>query len=169
MFSRSSSGSASDLAKKREIEKKLLETAMAECTRMLEAMRNLPPPATERSRQRLESYLKDHPKIPLDFKRKALADARAHECAANMRAADEALRKALTGARHDDLKERSRLIGEARNLSAKAASLGADEEFKAAVKRKIEIIMLTGGVEHDGPTVAKPLSKGPVTPNHAKE
>jgi hypothetical protein len=168
MFSRSS-GSGSDLAKKRELEQKALERAMADCTRMLEGMRNLPPPATERQRQRLEGFIKEHSKIPMDFKRKTLAEARQHECASNMRAADEALKKALGLARRDDHKERSRLIGEARNFGNKAASLGADEEFKAAVKRKIDIIMMTGGVEHEGPTVAKPLSTAPVTPNHAKE
>ncbi len=168
MFSRSSS-SASDLAKKRELEKKLLESAMAECTKMVNSMRELPPPAAERIRQRLDAYLKDQKKIPLDFKRKVTGEARSLECAANMRAADAALKKALNLARRDDHKERTRLIGEARTFGAKAASLGADEEFKAAVKRKIDIIMLTGGVEHDGPTIAKPLSTAPVNPNHAKE
>ncbi|HWI29654.1 MAG TPA: hypothetical protein VN668_21950 [Stellaceae bacterium] len=168
MFSRPSSSSASDLAKKRELEQKLLEQAMAECTKITDSMRDLQPPAAERVRQRLDSYLKDHPKIPLDFKRKVTAQARAHECSANMRAADAALKKALADARHDAVKERSRLIGEARNFASKAASLGADEEFKAAVKRKIEIIMLTGGVEHEGPTVAKPLDRAPTNPHHAK-
>ncbi len=169
MFSRSSASSASDLAKKRELERKLLEQSMAECTKMVDSMRELPPPAVERIRQRLDAYIKDHKNIPLDFKRKALADARTHECAANMRAADAALKKALNLARHDDHKERSRLIGDARNFGNKAASLGADEEFKAAIKRKIDIIMLTGGVEHDGPTVAKPLDTAPKNPHHAKE
>jgi ribosomal protein L16 Arg81 hydroxylase len=169
MFSRSSSSSASDLAKKRELEQKQLEQSMAECTKIVDSMRDLQPAAAERVRQRLDAYLKDHPKIPLDFKRKVTAQARTHECAANMRAADAALKKALGDARNDAIKERSRLIGEARNFSNKAASLGADEEFKAAVKRKIEIIMLTGGVEHEGPTIAKPLDKAPANPHHAKE
>jgi ribosomal protein L16 Arg81 hydroxylase len=168
MFSRSSS-SASELAKKREAERKALESAMAECTKMVNSMSELPPPAVERIRQRLESYLKDRKNIPLDFKRKVTTEARGHECAANMRAADAALKKALSLARHDDTKERTKLIGEARSFAAKAASFGADDEFKAAVKRKIDIIMMTGGVEHEGPTVAKPLSTAPVTPNHAKE
>jgi hypothetical protein len=168
MFSRSST-SSSDLAKQRELEKKLLEQAQAECRKMVDSMHDLSPAAAERTRQRLDGYLKDHPKIPLDFKRRVLGEARAHECAASMRAADAALKKALADARHDDRKERSRLVGEARNHAAKAASLGADEEFQIAVRRKIEIIMLTGGVEHDGPTAAKPLSTAPANPHHAKE
>jgi hypothetical protein len=169
MFSRSSSSSSSDLAKKRELEKKQLEQSMAECTKILDSMRALEPGPAERVRQRLESYFKDHPKIPMDFKRKTLADARVFECAANMRAADIALRKALSDARHDAVKERTKLIGDARTFGNKAASLGADEEFKAAVKRKIEIIMMTGGVEHEGPTKAKPRDTAPVNPHHAKE
>jgi hypothetical protein len=168
MFSRSSSGT-SDLAKQRELEKKRLEDAKAECSKIVESMRNLPPAAAERVKQRLDAYLRDHPKIPSDFRRKALSDARALECAANMRATDAALKKALSDALRDDHKERSRLIGEARTLRAKAVSLGANEEFATAVARKIEIIMMSGGVEHDGPTIAKPLSTAPVNPNRAKE
>lgn len=168
MLSRSSN-SSSDLAKQRELEQKRLEDAKAACRKMVEAMRDLAPEATERARQRLDAYLKDHPKIPLDFKRQVSDQARGHECAAYMRAADTALKKALGDARHDQLKERSRLVGEARNFAAKARSLGADDEFQAAVKRKIDIIMLTGGVEHDGPTLAKPLSTAPANPHHAKE
>ncbi|HZB94037.1 MAG TPA: hypothetical protein VE397_21490 [Stellaceae bacterium] len=168
MLSRSST-SSSDLAKKRELEQKLLEDAKSACRKMVDAMRELAPETAERARQRFDDFLKDHPKIPLDFKRQVSGEARAHGCAAYMRAADTALKKALGNARHDQLKERSRLVGEARNYAAKARSLGADEEFQAAVKRKIEIIMMTGGVEHDGPTVAKPLSTAPANPHHAKE
>jgi hypothetical protein len=168
MFSRSST-SSSDLAKQRELEKKQLEQAQAECRRLVESMRDLSPAAAERTRQRLDAYLKDHPKIPLDFKRRVTAEARTHECAASMRAADAVLKQALAKARHDDRKELNRLVGEARNHAAKAASLGADEEFQIAVRRKIEIIMLTGGVEHDGPTAAKPISTAPANPHHAKE
>jgi hypothetical protein len=168
MFSRSST-SSSDLAKQRELEKKLLEQSQAECRRLVDSMRDLTPAAAERTRQRLDAYLKDHPKIPLDFKRRVTAEARARECAASMRAADTALKQALAKARHDDRKELNRVIGEARTHAAKATSLGADEEFQTAVRRKIEIIMLTGGVEHDGPTAAKPLSTAPANPHHAKE
>jgi ribosomal protein L16 Arg81 hydroxylase len=168
MFSRSST-SSSDLAKQRELEKRLIEQSQAECRRLVDSMRDLSPAAAERTRQRLDAYLKDHPKIPLDFKRKVTTEARAHECAASMRAADAVLKQALAKARHDDRKELNRLVGEARNHAGKAASFGADEEFQTAVRRKIEIIMLTGGVEHDGPTAAKPLSTAPANPHHAKE
>lgn len=164
-----SSSSAEAAKKKRELEKRQLEAAMAECTKQVESMRELQPEAAERVKSRLDAYIKSHPKLPMDFKRKVLAEARSYECFANMRAADAALRHALNDARHDDREVRTKLIGQARAFAAKAGALGADDEFKAAVKRKIEIIMMTGGVEHEGPTIAKPLSTAPVNPRHAKE
>ena len=85
-----------------------------------------------------------------------------------MRAADTALQEAMHRAKEDDKLERNRLLGEAKLLFRKAVSLGADDDFQHAVKRKIENIMMTGGVEHKGATAAKPLSTAPANPHHAK-
>ena len=161
---------ATDAAKRREAEQKLLAAAMAECDKMLEGMRAAQPAEAERIKARLDDRFKSDKKLPLEFKRKTLAAARSFECMANMRATDAALHQALHEARADDLHERNRLVGEARTFCNKAISLGADEHFRATVKHKIEIIMLTGQVEHHGhPTAAKPLDKSPKNPHHAKD
>ncbi len=153
---------------KRELEKKMLASAMVECSKLLETMRMAKPADAERIKARLDETVKRVPNLPMDFRRRLLSEARNFECRSNTRAADAALTLALDKARLDDVPERNRLVGEARNFVNKAASLGADPSFRSVAKRKIEIIMMTGGVEHDGPTIAKPLDFAPKNPNHAK-
>lgn len=144
-----------------EAEKKALAACMAECSKVLESMRLAKPVDAERIKSQLDAIIKRVPKLPMEFKRKLLTDARTFECIANTRAADSALTIALEKARKDDSTERNRLVGEARNFCAKAISLGADPSFRTIANRKIEIIMMTGGVEHKGPTVAKPADTAP--------
>jgi hypothetical protein len=160
--------SPSEAATKQDIEKKLIDTLVAQCTKMLGTMREMTPDQAERIRERLNDVLEDCPRLPPDFKRRTQAAAKSYECAANMRATDIALQEALHKAKEDDKVERNRLIGEARLLCRKAVALGAGDEFQHAVKRKIENIMMTGGIEHKGPTAAKPAASfGLVTP-HAR-
>ncbi len=159
---------ATDAAKKREAEQRLLDAAMAECDKMLEGMRMAPPAEADRTRTRLDEKMKSNSKLPTEFKRKTLEAARAFECMANMRATETALSQAMHKARSDDLIERNRLVGEARVFCGKAASLGADGHFRTTVDHKIEIIMLTGQVEHKGPTIAKPRDTAPKNPHAAK-
>ncbi|MGO8916380.1 MAG: hypothetical protein ACLQJR_10770 [Stellaceae bacterium] len=159
---------ATDAAKKREAEQKALAASMAACEKMLDGMRAAPPAEAERIKTRLDDALKSNSKLPMEFKRKTLAAARSFECMANTRAADAALNQALAKARTDDLTERNRLVSEARAFCNKAASLGADAHFRSTLNRKIEIIMMTGQVEHKGPTIAKPLDTTPKNPNSAK-
>ncbi len=149
--------SPSEAATKQELEKKLIETFIAQCTKVLGTMRDVPPEQAERIRERLNDVLEDCPHLPLDFKRQTKTAAKSYECAANMRATDIALQEAMHKAKEDDKAERNRLIGEARLLCRKAVALGAGDDFQHAVRRKIENIMMTGGVEHKGPTAAKPL------------
>jgi hypothetical protein len=146
---------------KQEADKKILAACMAECTKLLETMRTQKPADAERSKARLDEVIKRVPTLPVEFKKKAMADARGFECIANTRAADAALQLALEKARKDDIEARNRLVGEARNFCNKAISLGAIASFRAIANRKIEIIMMTGGVEHKGPTVAKPADTAP--------
>ena len=160
--------SPSELAARQEIEKQLLEAFIAQCTKVLGSMRDVPPEQAERIRSRLEDVLKDCPNLPADFKKSTQTAAKSYECASNMRAADAALQEAMRKAKEDDKLERNRLLQEARLFSRKAASLGADEVFQHAVKRKIENIMMTGGVENKGATAAKPLDTAPANPHHAK-
>ena len=158
MMHSSMSKVASDKA---EAEKRALAACMTECSKLLETMRVAKPADAERSKARLDDIVKRAAKLPVDFKRKLLADARNFQCLANTRAADAALKLALDKARHDDPAERNRLVGEARQYCNKAIALGADSTFSAVANRKIEIIMMTGGVEHKGPTIAKPLDTAP--------
>lgn len=150
-----------DVQNKQEAEKKALAACMAECTKLVETMRLQKPADAERSKARLDEVVKRVPTLPMDFKRKIFADARAFECISNTRAADAALQLALEKARKDDIPARNKLVGEARNFCNKAISLGAIASFRATANRKIEIIMMTGGVEHKGPTIAKPLDTSP--------
>lgn len=153
---------SSETAKKQEAEKKLLDAFMVQCGKVLESMHNVPPAEAERIRKRLEDALKSCPHLPAAFRQQTQTIARAHECSSNMRATDTALQQAMHFARLDDKVARNELIAEARKLSSKAISLGANQDFQHAVRRKLENIMLTGGVEHHGPTAAKPLA-GPAS------
>ena len=160
--------SPSEAAIKQEIEKKLIDSFIAQCAKMLGEMREVSPERAERIRERLNDALEDCPRLPAEFKRRTQAAAKSYECAANMRATDLLLQEALHKAKEDDKLERNRLIGEARLVCRKAVSLGASEEFQHAVRRKIENIMMTGGIEHKGPTAAKPASFGVAPPHHAR-
>src|SRR5947209_17441488 len=150
--------SPSEVARKQEAEKKLLDAFMAQCGKVLESMRDVPPAEAERIRQRLEDAMKSCPGLPAAFKQQTMAVARAYECSSNMRATDDALQQAMHFAREADKVGRTELLAEARKRSARATMLGANENFQHAVRRKLENIMLTGGVEHHGPTAAKPLA-----------
>ncbi|HKT18167.1 MAG TPA: hypothetical protein VJR47_09005 [Stellaceae bacterium] len=147
---------AAQLEIKRETEKRALAAAMAQCWKLVHSMSEAKPAEAERTSHLLGEMVKHMPKLPLEFKRKMLANARGFECAANMRAVDGALRLAFEKARHGEPAERNRLLAEARKFRSKAMRLGAEANFEIAAERKIEIIMLTGGVEHKGPTLAKP-------------
>src|SRR5690348_13046251 len=103
---------ATQLKMQREVDERALAAAMAQCTKLVQSMRLVQPAEAERTALLLAEFLKHTPKLPLEFKRKLLAEARALECAANMRATDAALHLALEKAREDAATERSRLIGE---------------------------------------------------------
>ena len=160
--------SPSEVARKQEAEKKLLDAFMAQCGKVLESMRDVPPAEAERIRQRLEDAMKSCPGLPAAFKQQTMAVARAYECSSNMRATDDALQQAMHFAREDDKVARNELLAEARKRSAKATMLGANENFQHAVRRKLENIMLTGGVEHHGPTAAKPLAGTAAGQHHGR-
>ena len=160
--------SSSEAARKQEAEKKLLEAFMAQCGKVVDSMRDVPPAEAERIRHRLDEAIKGCPHLPTAFKQQTLATARAYECSSNMRATDDALQQAMHFAREDDKVARNELLAEARKRSARATMLGANENFQHAVRRKLENIMLTGGVEHHGPTAAKPLAGAQAGQHHGR-
>lgn len=164
-FGQSSQSAQDD---KRAAEKAALERSMKSCRVELAKMHEASPAEAER----LSTWLKEHcgqdKTLPYDFKRKVLERARLYERNANMRAANEALHRALRLAADEQMSERSRKLGEGRQYFSKACALGADEDFRKAVQRLIENIMMTGGVQHKGPTRAKPADIAPRAPNRAK-
>jgi hypothetical protein len=160
--------SPNEAATKQDLEKKEIEIFVAQCTKMLGMMREVPPEQAERIRERLNDVLDDCPHLPPEFVRRTKAAAKSYECASAMRATDIALQEAMHKAKEDDKVERNRLIDEARLLARKAGALGAGAEFQHAVRRKIENIMMSGGIEHKGPTAAKPASIGGAHPHHAR-
>lgn len=130
----------------RDAQQKMVDGIKLQCNRLLEIMRVARPTDAERIKSQLEGIIESCPKVPLDIKRKILADARVCECMANTRAADAALQAALSKARTDDKAERNRLVAEAQICATKAMALGAEASFKASVNRKVEIVMMTGNV-----------------------
>lgn len=133
--------------KQREAQQKLIDAIKLDCSKLVETMRLAQPTEAERVKTRLDEVIKHHVELPMDFKRKILADARALECDSNTRAADVVLQAALSKAKQDNMVERNRLVGLARNYANKAISLGADSSFRATLKRKIEIVMMTGNLK----------------------
>ena len=147
---------AAQLEMRHEAEKRALSAAMTRCWKLVHSMAEARPAEAERTSQLVGEMVKQIPKLPLEFKRKMLANARSFECASNMRAVDGALRLAWEKARLGEPAERNRLLAEARKFRSKAMRLGAEANFETASDRRIEIILMTGGVEHKGPTLAKP-------------
>lgn len=153
---------------KRELEKQAQERAMQSCKEELSKMREASPDEAERINKWLKDRCTEDKSLPLDFKRKLLERARLYECNANMRAADVALHVALRMAAEEHMVERAQKLGEGRRYFSKACTLGAGEDFRRAAQRLIENIMMTGGIQHKGPTRAKPADIAPRAPNRAK-
>lgn len=156
------------LAQKKEAERAALERSKQHCRDELKKMHDARPEEAEELAKRLKDYCGQDKSLPFDFKRKALELARSYECNANMRAADAALHQALRLAADEHMVERAQKLGEGRRLFSKACSLGADDDFRKAVQRLIENVMMTGGVQKKGPTRAKPADIAPRAPNRAK-
>jgi|AGTN01.2.fsa_nt_gi hypothetical protein len=153
---------------KREAERLARERSMRSCKEELFKMHEATPEEAERLGKWLKERCQEDKTLPLDFKRKVLERARTYECNANMRAADHALHVALRLAAEEHMVERAQKLGEGRRYFSKALALGAGTDFRAAAQRLIENIMLTGGVQHKGPTRAKPADIAPRAPNRAK-
>ena len=151
----------------KEAQRRAAERLMAMVREALDKMREANPSDCERYHQRIKDMCTDKT-LALPFKQKALLQARAHECHANMRATDKLLHDAMRMATGDDMKARAAKLTEARLLFGKACMLGADSEFRRAAQRLMETIMMSGGVHRPGPSRAKPLDNAPRAPNRAK-
>jgi hypothetical protein len=153
---------------KQEAERLAIERSMHFCKEQLFKMHDCTPDEAERINKQLKDHCGTDKKLPFDFKRKVLERARQYECFANMRATDHALHAALRLAAGEHMVERAQKLGEGRRFFSKACGLGADQDFRMAAQRLMETIMMTGGVQHKGPTRAKPAERAPRAPNRAK-
>jgi len=156
------------LAQKQAAEQAAIERSKQFCRDSLKQMHWADPGEAERLSKGLKDHCGQDKTLPFDFKRKALELARTYECNANMRAADSALHQALRFAADEHMVERAQKLGEGRRYFSKACSLGAGDDFRKAVQRLIENVMMTGGVQKKGPTRAKPGDLAPRAPNRAK-
>lgn len=160
-----------DKEKEREAEARKLE-AMKQSVRAAVAnveMHALAPnpERTEAAANRVTELLKN-PKIPNDFSKEMRRLSDTHLLNCFMKAASEAASQALHAAHEDEIELRSKKIGEARKLLARAIQLKAPADFKAAVERSLEAAAMTGGMKQKGPTKAKPLDTAPKVLNRAK-
>lgn len=153
---------------RREAELLAIEQAKRVCKVELAKMHDASPDEAERLGKWLKERCGQDKSLPLDFKRKVLERARLYECNANMRATNQMLHAALRLAAEEQMVERGQKLGEGRRYFSKACALGADEDFRKAVQRLIDNVMMTGGVQHKGPTRAKPADIAPRAPNRAK-
>ena len=153
---------------RRAAEQAAIEQAKRTCKVELAKMHDASPEEAERLAAWLKERCGQDKALPFDFKHKLLERVRLYECNANMRAADKALHHALRLAAEEQMGERGCKLGEGRKYFSKACALGADADFRKAVQRLIENIMMTGGVQHKGPTRAKPAAIAPRAPNRAK-
>lgn len=148
------------------------EAAIEESKKFIKArlveMHDASPQEAERLNELIKARCADDKNLPFDFKQKAYKRARELQCMANMRAADKVMHLALRLAAQENMKERTAKIGEARGYFSKACGLGASEDWRKAFQRLNENIMMTGGVQHKGPTRAKPDFHTPTNPNRAK-
>ena len=151
-----------------EADRLAAERVMGIIRDFLEKMRDASTSDAERFNQLIKGQCTDK-RLSVEFKRKAMEQARAYECNANMRATDKALHQAMRLATAEQMKERGAKLTEARKTFGKACSLGADDDFRKAAQRLMETIMMSGGVVHPGPTRAKPLDTAPKAPNRAKD
>lgn len=156
------------LAQKQEAERLAVERAMQSCRDDLKKMHDVTPEEAERMNKMLKDRCGQDKRLPFDFKRKVLERARMYECNANMRATDQALHNALKLAAGEHMVERAKKLGEGRRYFSKACALGAGDDFRKAAQRLMENVMMTGGIQHKGPTRAKPAEIAPRAPNRAK-
>jgi len=163
------SSSPADAAKaKQEADRQALERLMAAISEEVARMKTAGPGEAERMHARMKERCTDK-RLPGDFKKRILDQARAFERDSNMRATDQILAAAVALAASENMPLRTAKLNEGRKLFSKACQLGADEEFRKATQRLIDTIMMTGGVYKPGAaTKAKPADIAPQNTRNAK-
>ncbi|MBM3546730.1 MAG: hypothetical protein FJX54_07245 [Alphaproteobacteria bacterium] len=157
-------------AREAEAEARKVEAIKVSISQAVEGMRAFAlAPSTDRceaAAKRVTELLKN-PKAPKEFvaEMRARSDDLLKSCF--MKAASEAAAAALNAAHHDDKELLTKKIGEAKTHLARALQLKAPPEFKMACNRALEAASMTGFVQHDGPTKAKPADFAPKPPDRA--
>lgn len=129
---------------------------MERCNKLLNNMVDCKPADAERYRSMIRDILKSDKTVSMDFKTMCYDTSRERECNAHMREVDRLLHRAMELSALERLKERNQKVGEARKAFGKACGLGADDDFRQAFQNAVDNIMLSGGVQAQGPTRAKP-------------
>lgn len=155
-----------------EAERRLIEALKARCDAQIHQLAGMAEKAettsAERAGQRLMELAKN-PKLPGDYRKYAMEEAQKLECAANIKATDMAVHRAMTAAMADDKETRDKEVAKIRQFMQKAVSLRASPDFRVGTEKSLENILLSGGVRHQGPTKAKPLDTAPKTEKQAKD
>jgi hypothetical protein len=152
-----------DPDREREIEQKKKTVRL-----FIEGLRDTTPEEAAHITDKLKPYLQNDKILPLEFKQKAFEWMRQLECEANMRAADRLIHEAASLLGREQMRERGQKLSDSRRYFGKVCALGADMEWKNAYQRLCETVMLSGNVQREGPTKAKPLDTAPKAPNRAK-
>lgn len=156
------------IAEQSEADRQEAERLMSELGAVVAKMRNASPGDAEKVHALLKEACADK-RLPGDFTKKILDQARAFECDANMRATDQALQDAINLAHAEKMQERAATLSRAREYYGKARALGANEQFLKAALRRIDTAMMTGGVYKPGAaTKAKPADPAPKKPDEPK-
>ncbi|WP_086464191.1 hypothetical protein [Oceanibaculum nanhaiense] len=155
-----------------EAERRLIEALKARCDAQIHQLAGMAEKAettsAERAAQRLIEQAKN-PKLPSDYRKYAMDEAQKLECAANIKATDMAVHRAMAAALADDKETRDKEVAKIRQFMQKAISLRAPADFRVGTEKSLENILLSGGVKHTGPTKAKPMDTAPKNEKHAKD
>ena len=121
--------------------------AMSQCTALLGRLRIAAADGYSEEAEHVCKMLSDHMssvRLPCDYLRETLAEARTLHMQAAMRATEIALERAAVMARAKQTLEQAREMARARNCLGKAAMLGAPREFRQGCESRIASIVLAG-------------------------
>jgi len=163
MFGLGKATSEKDAQREREIEQQ--KTTVR---KFLEQMVDTTPEDAERISERMKAFCQEDKLLDFTYKNKAMKRMRELECEANMRVADQLIREATRLTGKEQMRERGQKLADSRRFFSKVCSLGADSEWKKAYQRLADTVMMSGGVQREGYSRAKPLNTAPATPNRAK-
>jgi len=123
------------------------EQAMAQCTALLGRLRIAAAEGYSEEAEHVCKMLSEHMgsvRLPCDYLRDTLAEARTLHMQAAMRATEIALDRASVLGRAKQTLEHAREMARARNCLGKAALLGAPREFRQGCEGRIASIVLAG-------------------------